>query len=89
MSDDRQFGEGQDNYLQGIRSAAEAAKQAGFRRRFSWHSGWRSNGQRGRSYSASRYGDWQSGSQRSPSERLLAAVGRRTLSGVVSPPHAL
>lgn len=29
MSDDRQFGEGQDNYLQGIRSAAEAAKQAG------------------------------------------------------------
>lgn len=29
MSDDRQFGEGHDNYLQGIRSAAEAAKQAG------------------------------------------------------------
>lgn len=40
MSDDRQFGEGQDNYLQGIRSAAEAAKQAGSAARFSWHGGW-------------------------------------------------
>lgn len=89
MSDDRQFGEGQDNYLQGIRSAAEAAKQAGFRRRFSWHSGWRSNGQRGRSYSASRYGDWQSGVRDRRRNGCWRAVGRRTLSGVVSPPHAL
>ena len=29
MSDEQRFGDGQDNYLQGIRSAAEAAKQAG------------------------------------------------------------
>ena len=28
MSDDRQFGEGQDNYLQGIRSAAEAGEKS-------------------------------------------------------------
>ena len=66
MSDDRQFGEGQDNYLQG-----------------------RSNGQRGRSYSASRYGDWQSGVRDRRRNGCWRAVGRRTLSGVVSPPHAL
>lgn len=40
MSDDRQFGEGQDNYLQGIRSAAEAAKQGRFRRLVQLHGGW-------------------------------------------------
>lgn len=75
MSDDRQFGEGQDNYLQGIRSAAEAAKQAGSAAGSVGTAAGEATANRGRSYSASRYGDWQKRRQRSPSERLLAGRG--------------